>query len=92
MRTARNEAHIPAAPQTTNGDEERYRDKCGTYSKGILQDGIGLVNLGAFASFKRALNSGNPACSAKNAATSALGQRTCVVRNKNQKTSSVFAA
>ena len=61
MRTARNEAHIPAAPQTTNGDEERYRDKCGTYSKGILQDGIGLVNLGAFASFKRALNSGNPA-------------------------------
>jgi hypothetical protein len=61
MSTARNEAHIPAAPQTTNGDEERYPDKCGTYTKAILQDGIGLVNLNAFQTFKRALNSGNPA-------------------------------
>jgi hypothetical protein len=61
LRAARDEAHIPAAPQTTNGDEERYRDKCGTYSKGLLQDGIGLVNFNAFRSFKRALNSGDPA-------------------------------
>jgi hypothetical protein len=61
LRTARDEARIPAAPQTSNGDEERYHDKCGTYSKGLLQDGIGLVNLDAFRSFKRALNSGNPA-------------------------------
>jgi hypothetical protein len=60
MSTARDEAHIPAAPLTTNGDEQRYHDKCGTYSKGILQDGIGLVNLNAFQTFKRALNSGNP--------------------------------
>jgi hypothetical protein len=59
--TANDEARIPAAPQTTNGDEQRYSDKCGTYSKGILQDGIGLVNLNAFQTFKRALNSGNPA-------------------------------
>jgi hypothetical protein len=61
LATANDEAHIPAAPQTTNGDEERYPDKCGTYSKAILQDGIGLVNLNAFQSFKRALTSGNPA-------------------------------
>lgn len=61
MGTASDEAHIPVPPHTTNGDEERYPDKCGTYSKGILQDGIGLVNLDAFQSFKRALNSGNPA-------------------------------
>src|SRR4029077_9600419 len=54
------ESHIPAAPQATNGDEERYHDKCGTYSKAILQDGIGLVNLQAFQTFKHALNSGNP--------------------------------
>ncbi len=58
--TANDEARIPAAPQTTNGDEERYHDKCGTYSKAILQDGIGLVNLNAFQTFKRALNSENP--------------------------------
>jgi hypothetical protein len=61
LRAAQDEAHIHAAPQTTNGDEQRYNDKSGTYSKAILQDGIGLVNLNAFQSFKRALNSGNPA-------------------------------
>lgn len=61
LATANDEAHIPVPPHTTNGDEERYPDKCGTYSKGILQDGIGLVNLNAFQSFKRALTSGNPA-------------------------------
>jgi hypothetical protein len=61
LGTANDEAHIPVPPHTTNGDEDRYPDKCGTYSKGILQDGIGLVNLNAFQSFKRALTSGNPA-------------------------------
>ena len=61
LATANDEARIAAAPQTSNGDEERYRDKCGTYSKGLLQDGIGLVNLQAFQTFKRALNSGHPA-------------------------------
>ena len=39
------ESQIPVPPHTTNGDEELYPDKSGTYSKGILQDGIGLVNL-----------------------------------------------
>jgi len=57
---ANREVRIPVPPHTTNGDEERYRDKSGTYSKAILQDGIGLVNLNAFQSFERALNSGNP--------------------------------
>ena len=52
------EAHIPVPPHTTNGDEQRYSDKSGTYTKGLLQDGIGLVNLNAYASFKKALNSG----------------------------------
>ena len=61
LGTANDEAHIPVPLHTTNGDEDRYPDKCGTYSKGILQDGIGLVNLNAFQSFKRALTSGNPA-------------------------------
>ena len=61
LATANDEARIPAAPQTTNRDEGLYRDKCGTYSKGLLQDGIGLVNLHAFQTFKRALDSGHPA-------------------------------
>jgi hypothetical protein len=61
VRAANEEARIAVAPQTTNGDEQRYRDKSGTYTKGLLQNGIGLVNLNAYQSFKRALNSGNPA-------------------------------
>lgn len=52
------EGHIPVPPHTTNGDEQRYLDKSGTYTKGLLQDGIGLVNLNAYQSFKTALNRG----------------------------------
>jgi hypothetical protein len=56
--TALAEARIAVPPHTTNGDEELYADKSGTYSKGLLQDGIGLVNAEAFLRFRRAINSG----------------------------------
>src|SRR2546430_12752024 len=59
--TATKEAVIPVPPHTTNGDEERYPDKSGTHTKGILHDGIDLVNLTAYQTFKRALNSGSDA-------------------------------
>lgn len=58
VAAATQEARIPVPPHTTNGDEQRYRDKSGTYSKGLLQDGIGLVNPAAYKSFKHALNTG----------------------------------
>ena len=58
MFAAVKEAVIPVPPHTTNGDEERYSDKSGTYSKGLLQDGIGLVNLAAYRSLRRAINTG----------------------------------
>jgi hypothetical protein len=58
VATAKTQASIPIPPHTTNGDEERYADKSGTYTKGILQDGIGLVNLEAFRTFRRAINTG----------------------------------
>jgi len=51
---------ISIPPHTTNGDEERYADKCGTFTKALLQDGPGRVNLNAYKSFKHALHSGNP--------------------------------
>ncbi len=57
--TATKEALIPVPLHTTNGDEERYPDKTGTYTKGVLQDGIGLVNLPAFQTFRNAINTGN---------------------------------
>jgi hypothetical protein len=52
------EGHIPVPPHTTNGDEELYGDKSGTYTKGILQNGIGLVNLAAFQTFRHAIDTG----------------------------------
>jgi hypothetical protein len=59
--TAAQDAFVPALPQITNGDEARYSDKSGTYTKGVLQTGIGLVDLAAYESFKKALDSGDPA-------------------------------
>ena len=35
-------------------------DKCGTYTKGILQSSVGLVDLAAYDTFKTALASGDP--------------------------------
>ena len=35
-------------PHTTNGDEKRYPDKSASYSKGLLQDDIGVVNPAAW--------------------------------------------
>jgi len=55
---ANNESHIHLPHHTTNGDEQRYHDKSGTYSKGLLQDGIGLVNLAAYQSLRHAIDHG----------------------------------
>jgi len=50
---------LVAVPQhTTNGDENRYPDHSASYSKGLLQDDIGVVNSAAWSSFKKALKSG----------------------------------
>ena len=56
--TATQEALIAVPRHTTNGDEERYPDKSGTYTKGLRQDGIGLVNIAAYQSFRNAINAG----------------------------------
>ena len=57
---AEHDAAVPAPAQISNGDEERYSDKSGTYSKGILQAGIGIVDPDAFRSFRHALHTGHP--------------------------------
>ena len=61
MEAMKADRSVPTPPHTTNGDEERYADKCGTYTKSILQDGPGRVNLNAYESFMDALQSGKPA-------------------------------
>jgi hypothetical protein len=60
-QTAGVDAFIAAPAQIDNGDEARYADKSGTYTKGVLQSGIGLVDLAAYQTFKDALSSGAPA-------------------------------
>lgn len=58
---AGHDAFVPPAAQVDNGDEALYPDKSGTYTKGILQTGVGLVDLAAYQTFITALKSGDPA-------------------------------
>jgi hypothetical protein len=58
IANANADAALGAAPHTTSGDEARYADHSANYSKGLLQDSIGVVNSAAWDSFKKALNSG----------------------------------
>jgi hypothetical protein len=58
---AGDDAFATVPSQIDNGDEAKYADKSGTYSKGVLQSGIGLVDLGAYQTFKHALSTGAPA-------------------------------
>jgi hypothetical protein len=57
---ARRDAAVHAPTQIDNGDELRYADKCGTYTKGVKQDAIGRVDLHAYKTFRKALDSGKP--------------------------------
>ena len=61
VQTAAADALVPAHPEADNGDEARYADKSGTYTKGIKQASIGVVDPAAYHSFKKALISGDPA-------------------------------
>lgn len=60
IQTAGQDGFMPAPIQIDNGDEARYSDKSATYTKGIQQTGVGLVDLAAYRSFKKALSSGDP--------------------------------
>lgn len=54
------DAKVRAATNRDNGDEARYPDKGGAYTKGLPHDQYGRVDLNAYQIFKRALNSGDP--------------------------------
>jgi hypothetical protein len=56
---AQYDSSLPVPPHTTNGDEQRYSDHSASYSKVLLQDDICVVNAAAWASFKKALDTGN---------------------------------
>lgn len=46
-------AHLPQHP--TNGDEQTYKDRSGTYTKCLKQAAPGIVDPAAFADFRKAL-------------------------------------
>lgn len=60
IETAARNSFQVAPAQVDNGDESLYTDKCGTYTKGILQNGIGLVDVAAYQAFQKALSTGDP--------------------------------
>jgi hypothetical protein len=60
LAAAQAQAAIPIPTHLTNGDQQRYPDGSGTYTKVIEQESIGLVNPTAYASFLHALSTGNP--------------------------------
>ena len=58
VAAAEADSALRVPPHTTNGDEQRYSDHSASYSKVLLQDNICVVNPAAWASFKKALDSG----------------------------------
>jgi len=58
FNTATWQAHVAVPPHTTNGDEQKYADKCGTYTKCVKQASPGKVDLAAYKHFRHALDSG----------------------------------
>src|SRR6267143_1453855 len=55
---ARLQRDLPQPTHRTNGDEARYANKLGSYSKGLPHDGSGQVDLKAFDTFTKALDNG----------------------------------
>lgn len=55
------EKNLPLTGQTCNGDELRYANKIGNYSKALPHNQLGEVNLNAYQAFIEALITGNPA-------------------------------
>jgi hypothetical protein len=58
VELATQDAVAGPARNVSNGDEELYPDKAGTYTKGLLHDAYGRVDPASFASFKKALQTG----------------------------------
>src|SRR4029077_10760789 len=59
VKTANHERAVPIPNHPTSGDENRYADQSGTYTKGLPHDTFGRVDLNAFATLVTALNSGD---------------------------------
>jgi hypothetical protein len=61
IQMARADAANPAAKNVSSGDEARFADRGGSFTKGLAHDAFGRVTPAAFDSFKAALTSGKSA-------------------------------
>jgi hypothetical protein len=61
VQAAQLERDRPVAGHPTNGDEQLYPNKIGSYSKGLPHNSLGEVDLAAYASLIQAVTSGDPA-------------------------------
>ena len=59
VKAANRERAVPIPHHPTGGDQNRYADQSGTYTKGLPHDTFGRVDLNAFATLVTALNSGD---------------------------------
>jgi hypothetical protein len=58
LEAALREKRLPSADHPTNGDEERFPNKIGSYSKGLPHNDLGEVDLGAYQVMRDAISSG----------------------------------
>jgi hypothetical protein len=58
VQAAQAELSLRAPNEITNGDEQRFSNRIGNFSKGLAHNGIGEVLPSSYASFLRAVNSG----------------------------------
>jgi hypothetical protein len=59
VSAAQAELSVRIPNEITNGDEQRFPNRIGNYSKGLVHNGIGEVDAASYASFLRAVNSGD---------------------------------
>src|SRR5271156_4513664 len=57
---AQTELNVPIPQEITNGDEQRYSNRIGNYSKGLAHNGVGEVEPASYRSFLQAIQSGEP--------------------------------
>src|SRR5712691_5748195 len=59
LAAAELERRHPRPRQFSNGDEQRYDNKCASYSKGLPHDDLGHVTPAAYRTYLQAINSGD---------------------------------
>ena len=60
VKAAQAELDVRMPDEVTNGDEHRFPNHIGNFSKGLVHNGIGEVDAASYASLLRAVNNGDP--------------------------------